>query len=97
MPQIHTDRDIGAPIRSRTEMAGFVDPPVIPLLEAYLVFPARFERASIQLRCSEVEALSGTGTYSGDPYGIRTRISNVRGCRPKPLDEWTILFIISTY
>lgn len=25
----------------------------------------------------------------GDPYGIRTRISNVRGCRPKPLDEWT--------
>lgn len=29
--------------------------------------------------------------HAGDPYGIRTRISNVRGCRPEPLDEWAML------
>lgn len=44
---------------------------------------------SIQLSYRDIYLL-------GDPYGIRTRISNVRGCRPKPLDEWASVSIISS-
>lgn len=31
--------------------------------------------------------LSGTHPKSGTLYGIRTRVSDVKGRRPKPLDE----------
>ncbi len=31
--------------------------------------------------------------YSGDPTGIRTRVTGVRGQRPKPLDDGT--FVLS--
>ena len=41
----------------------------------------------------EKSPAQGEAFFDGDPYGTRTRVSAVKGQRPRPLDEGTITWL----
>lgn len=55
-----------------------------------LVSPVGLEPTTFSLEDWHSIQLSYGDINFGDPYEIRTRIHNVRGCCPKPLDEGTV-------
>ena len=42
-------------------------------------------------KIGEVLSIDIVEVFSGDPYGIRTRVAAVKGRCPKPLDEGAIV------